>query len=120
MMSKTKTDDTYNNLTGKRLALVMNKHSVGRGGEFAELNIRRFKYDNYLDCADCPWTSKKTLKFYSCPFVPNKSGYATDFYHAFGRHAACGRGLYRQEPDKDEGYLFPRQKKCLVAGQLVG
>ena len=116
MMNKTKTDDVYNCLTAKRLALVMNKHSVGRGGEFADLNIRRFKYDNFLDCADCPWTAKKTLKLFSCPFVPNKSGYATDVYHAFGCHAACGRGLYRQEPDKEEGYLFARQKLLSGSG----
>jgi hypothetical protein len=84
--------------------------------EVASLNIRRFKYDNFLDCTDCPWTAKKTLKFFSCPFVPNKSGYATDVYHAFGCHAACGRGFYRQEPDKDEGYLFSKQKLLSSSG----
>jgi hypothetical protein len=63
---------------------------------------------------------RRLSKLFSCPFVPNKSGYATDVYQFFGCHAACGRGLYRQEPDKDEDYLFARQKLLSGVVHLVG
>jgi hypothetical protein len=100
MMNKTKTDDLYNCLTAKRLALV--------------------KYNNFLDCADCPWTAKKTLKLFSCPFVPNKSGYATDVHHAFGCHAGCGRGLYRQEQTKMKATSLQGKNCYLAVVLLVG
>jgi len=36
----------YNDLTAKRLALVMNKHVVA---QFEHLNVKKFVYNPYLD-----------------------------------------------------------------------
>lgn len=108
MMYATKTDDTYNDLTSKRLALLFNKHAVGRGGEFRFLNVRQFSYNPFEDCLDTLWKEAKTLQAYSCPFVPNKYGYATDVYHALGCWMAAGNGLFRQGDDEDKRFLFAR------------
>ena len=98
----------YNDLTAKRLALVMNKHAVARGSEFEHLNVKKFVYNPYLDVLDTTWTETKTLKIYSCPFVPNKEGYATDVFHSLGCYMACGSGLYRHGYDPDNSYPLPR------------
>ena len=116
MMNKTKTDDTYNDLTAKRAALVLNKHAVGRGGEFKHLNVKQFTYNPFMDCLDTTWTESKTIQSYSCPFVPNKYGYATDAFHALGCYMACGKGLFRQGNDPDNCYLFPRLTKKIGSG----
>jgi hypothetical protein len=61
MMNETENDDTYNNLTGKRLALVLNKHVVGRGSEFSELQFKKMHFDPFLDCLGSMWVDRKTL-----------------------------------------------------------
>jgi hypothetical protein len=109
MINDTKCDDVYNRLTEKRLVLLLTKHAVGRGGEAKYLNIKNFQYNIFCDCLDTLWIEMKTLMLYSCPFVPNKKGYATCILHAFGCYAACGKGLFRT-PDKDgkiNPYLIP-------------
>ena len=72
MMYKTKNDDVYNDLTGKRAALVINKHAVGRGGEFGQLNVKKFTFNPFLDCLDTSWKEMKTLTLHACPFVAKK------------------------------------------------
>lgn len=116
MMNETKNDDTYNNLTGKRLALVLNKHAVGRGSEFSELQFKKMHFDPFLDCLGTTWIDRKTVREYSCPFVPNQDGYATDVFHALGCYFACGRGLFRMPSDLNRDYLFPNQKKLTGSG----
>jgi hypothetical protein len=112
MMDRTKTDDTYNDLTAKRLALVMNKHAVARGSEFERLNIKKFVYNSYLDVLDTTWTETKTLKTYSCPFV--------DVFHSLGCYMACGRRLYRHGGNPDNSNLFHCLKPSVAVGQLDG
>ena len=104
MIDHTKNDDVYNNLTGKRLALVMNKHAVGRGGEFSEMQFKTMHFDPYLDCLGTNWVEKKTTKDYACPFVPNKEGYATDIFHSLGCYMACGRALFRDDTSGNKEY----------------
>jgi hypothetical protein len=116
MMNETKIDDTYNNLTGKRLALVLNKHAVGRGSEFSDLQFKKMHFDPFLDCLGTTWIDRKTVRDYATPFVPNKEGYATDVFHAMGCHFACGRGLFRTSSDLNAEYLFPNQKKMTGSG----
>lgn len=109
MIRATKCNDIYNRLTEKRLVLLITKHAVGRGGEAKYLNIKNFKYDTLCDCLDTLWIEAKTLTLYSCPFVPNKEGYATCILHALGCYFACGKGLFRtpDENGKICPYLIP-------------
>jgi hypothetical protein len=94
----------------------MNKHAVAQGSEFERLNIKKFVYNPYLGVLDTTWTETKTLKTYSCPFVPNKEGYATDVFHSLGCYMACGRGLYRHGDDADNSNLFHRLKRISGSG----
>ena len=116
MMYRTKNDDVYNDLMGKRAALVINKHAVGRGGEFGQLNVKKFTFNPFLDCVDTLWKEMKTLTLHACPFVANKEGFATDVYHALGCYFACGNGLYRSGDSQDNSYLFPRAMKYSGSG----
>ena len=109
MLSKTLRGDTINKLTDKRLAIVTTQQCVGRGGETGLMDVKNFQYDQLMDVFDPKWIERKTLESYSCPIVPNKDGWASDWYHSFGCYAACGRGLYRHNDNKSTK-LFPPGK----------
>jgi len=115
MVSKTMRGDTINKLTDKRLAIVTTQQCVGRGGETGLMDVKNFQYDQSLDVFDPKWVERKTLHSYSCPIVPNKDGWASDWYHSFGCYAACGGGLYRHE-DNRSTKLFPHLASMAGSG----
>lgn len=122
MLRDTKIGDVANCLASKRLAVVLTKHGVGRGGEVKYLDTSQWTYDSYLMAMDTTWTEQKTLQRYSCPFVPNKDGPYSDVFHALGSFITVERGLYRQQSDDaDDGkgpntHLFPQLKKMKGSG----
>ena len=115
MLRQTKRGDTINKLTDKRLAVNTTQHCVGRGGETGLMDVKKFQYNQSLDVFDPQWIERKTLEAYSCPVVPNKNGWASDWYHSFGCFAACGNGLYRHKDDKSTK-LFPHLAKMAGSG----
>lgn len=86
MLDQTFIGDVSTALASKRLALVLTKHGVGRGGEIKYLDTAHFTYDPWLDALNTTWTEQKTLASYSCPFVANKSDPYSDVFHALGAH----------------------------------
>ena len=103
MLKETKNGDTQSRLTEKRLALVMTKHAVGRGGESRSLDFNTMFYNPHFDHLDATWVDTKTLKKYACPFVPNKDEYPTDVFHSMGCFFVLGRGLRRFQ--KEDGTI---------------
>ena len=106
MLKETKNGDTQSRLTEKRLALVMTKHAVGRGGESRSLDFNTMFYNPHFDHLDATWVDTKTLKKYACPFVPNKDEYPTDVFHSMGCFFVLGRGLRRFQ--KEDGTISTR------------
>ena len=105
MFKKTIFGDTFNSWAEGRLAFATQKQAVGRGGEPALMTVPTMSYDPYLQCCVLPWMESKTVRSYMCPFVSNKSDWATDVLHAFGTYAVCARGL-RRTPDQ-KGRISP-------------
>ena len=119
MLRGTKIGDVATGLAAKRLALVLTKHGVGRGGEVKYLDTAHFKFDPFLMALDTMWTEQKTLNRYSCPFVPNKDEPYSDVFHALGSYVVVERGLYRMQSDdgkKLNTHLFPQLRTMAGSG----
>lgn len=119
MLRETKIGDDAAGLAAKRLAVVLTKHGVGRGGEVKYLDTAHFKFDPFLMVLDTTWTEQKTLNRYSCPFVPNKDEPYSDVFHALGAYVVVERGLYRQQSDDGKGqntHLFPQLRTMAGSG----
>lgn len=110
MLDQTFIGDVSTALASKRLALVLTKHGVGRGGEIKYLDTAHFTYDPWLDALNTTWTEQKTLASYSCPFVANKSDPYSDVFHALGAYFVVEKGLYRPPSPPSSGlntHLIP-------------
>ncbi|KAG7350367.1 hypothetical protein IV203_009727 [Nitzschia inconspicua] len=79
----------------ERCWLVFVGESLARGGEVRYLNYDNWTFHQFTHVLDTQWTEMKTVNTYAMPFVPDKTHWTSDIYHALGSWFLVEDGLHR-------------------------
>ena len=83
----------------KRLWVVQNLLSMGRGGEGRFLQYRNIKWDDYFKAPYCSWLQKKQNMLKYLAFCCNFETYKLDFFHAYACYFIMEGGADHKGPD---------------------
>ncbi|KAG7348051.1 hypothetical protein IV203_016756 [Nitzschia inconspicua] len=98
----------------ERCWLVLVGEVLARGGEVRYLNYDKWTFHQFTHVLDTQWTEMKTVNTYAMPFVPDKTHWTSDIYHALGSWFLVEDGLHRNMEEIEGGMqnvVFPSLRK---------
>ncbi|KAG7358483.1 hypothetical protein IV203_015072 [Nitzschia inconspicua] len=94
----------------ERCWLVFVGEALARGGEVRYLHYDNWTFHQFTHVLDTQWTEMKTVNTYAMPFVPDKTHWTSDIYHALGSWFLVEDGLHRNMEEIEGGMqnvVFP-------------